>query len=116
MALVIAKKELTKKDLNKACKDYSFYIKITADIKQKIVIIGGQYHADTEKVLIEKYDSLRKDIWGGGFNLKTKKFETNALLNIKPGANESMEIIDSKSRKEFLKLVHNKLVNIENLT
>jgi len=115
MNLVVIEKNLTKKDLDKARKDYRFYIKITVDIDQKIVVIGGEYHADAEKLLHQRYGSSQRNIWGGGFNLKTKKFETIALINIKPGINTSMEIIDSRLREAFLGLVRDKLKKIKDL-
>lgn len=115
MGLPVIKETLTKKDLDKAREDYKFYIKITVDIRQKIVVLGGTYHADAEKLLLDKYNSVNKNIWGGGFNLKTKKFETNAIINIKPRINESMEIIDEKLRRAFLKLIRSKMKGIEKL-
>ncbi|NCO31886.1 hypothetical protein GW891_03710, partial [bacterium] len=89
--------------------EYSSYIKITADIVQKIIAVGGQFHADAEEVLTSKYGSVSKNIWGGGYSIKRKDFETNALLNIKPGINESSEILDSNKRNDFLNLVKEKL-------
>ena len=115
MSLVTVAENLTKEGLTKAREHYEFYIKITADIQQKIVIIGGEYHVDAEKLLLEKYNSQQKNIWGGGYNLGTKKFETNAIINIRPGTNESMEIIDPKTRSAFLELIQSKLQGLESL-
>lgn len=112
MAIVIVGK-LTKEDIGKAREDYSGYIKITVDIRRRIVAIGGEYHADAEEVLVGKFQCQRKDIWGGGYNIKLRKFETNAVLNIKPRINDSPEIIDQKIREDFLSLVKEKLTNIE---
>ena len=115
MTLIVVKENLTEKDLNKAREHYEFYIKITADLKQKIVVIGGEYHADAEKLLLENYHSAQENIWGGGFNLKTKKFETNAVINIRTNINENMEILDPQLRKEFLDLVHKRFKGIDKL-
>src|SRR3989304_8342580 len=109
MSIIVIKGSLTSKDVAAAREDYEFYIKITADIENEIVVIGGEYHADAEKLLIEKYNSLSKNIWGGGFNFKIKSFETNAIINLRPGVNESMEIVDSKIRKRYIDLVSQKL-------
>ena len=107
--------DLALEDVKKAREHYEFYIKVTADVEQKIVIIGGEYHVDAETLLLNKYGGRQGDIWGGGFNLRTKRFETNALINLRTGKNDSMEIIDSKAREAFLSLVKSKLQGIEDL-
>lgn len=115
MGIVIIEDELTKENLASARAHYKFYIKITADIEQKVVIIGGEYHADAEEVLIERYKSLQKNIWGGGYNLRNGKFETNAIINLRSSVNESMEILDQKIRDKFLALIKERLKNIKYL-
>ena len=115
MGVVIIDNKITRENVAIAREEYSSYIKITADIVQKIIAVGGQFHADAEEVLTSKYGSVSKNIWGGGYSIKRKDFETNALLNIKPGINESSEILDSNKRNDFLNLVKEKLSEIETL-
>jgi len=112
MSIVIVDK-LKKEDIKKARQDYSDYIKITIDIAQRIVAIGGEYHADAEEVLIENFQSKSGDIWGGGYSLILHKYETNALVNIKAGINDSTEILDPKVREIFLKIAEEKLGEIK---
>jgi len=112
MAIVVVR-ELSKSDVLKAREEYHEYIKITTDLSNKIVAIGGEYHADAEEILIKDFQCKSENIWGGGYNLKLKKFETNAILNIKPEVNDSLEIIDAKIREIFLEIVKDKLKNIE---
>ena len=111
MVVVIIKK-LTQENVSKAREEYGHYIKITVDLRQKIVAIGGEYHADAEEVLMRKFNSKRSDVWGGGYNINTNQFETNALINIRQPNNPSMEIIDPIARGSFLALVSEKLTNI----
>ena len=103
MAIVVLQQGVTKKDLAKAREEHRDYIKITADIFQNIVAIGGEYHADAEKLLLER-GSRQENIWGGGVNLETGNFETNAIINLRRG-NNSTEILDPEKRKEFLRIV-----------
>ncbi len=112
MAIIKLDDQISAEDIEKAKEEYQTYIKITLDIKQKVILIGGEYHADAEIILQEKYNSKQKHIWGGGYNLQTQKFETNALINLRPPENESMEIIDPKIRKKFLEIVNNKLKSL----
>ncbi len=111
MAVVIIDK-LTKNSLQRAREDYLDYIKITIDIAKEIVTIGGEYHADAEEILIKNCQSKNNDIWGGGYNINTRKFETNAVLNIKPGINDSTEIINPEIREAFFSIARKKLKNI----
>lgn len=110
MVIVVLQKSVTREDLEKAREEHKDYIKITADISQNIVAIGGEYHADAEKILLEEYGSKQKDIWGGGYNISTKKFETMAIINIRQNPeNQSMEIINPEIRKKFLDTIKEKL-------
>jgi len=114
MGVVIIRDNLTKEDFEKAKVHYKSYIKITIDIVQKIVALGGEYHADAEAELVKLYRSKHGDIWGGGYNFKKKVFETNAIVNIKPNhGNHSLEITDSNTKDEFLNLAKKMLNNIE---
>ena len=112
MGIVVIEK-LTGKDVEKAREEYTNYIKITVDISKEIVAIGGEYHADAEEILVKDFQSENKNIWGGGYNVKLRKFETNAVLNIKPLVNDSTEIINQKTRENFLNLTREKLEGIE---
>lgn len=111
--IVVVVNDLTKTDILKAREDYQEYIKITVDVEKKIVAIGGEYHADAEAKLTETYQSKNSDIWGGGYNVALRKYETNAMINIKPAVNDSPDILDPAIRKKFLDLVKEKLAGLE---
>lgn len=115
MAIVVLQGKPTKENIRIARQEYPNYIKITADLLQEIVLIGGEYHADSEKILIEKYGSKQMNIWGGGYNITLKKFETNAIVNIRQPINDSTDIIIPEIRNSFLKLVEKRLFNIQSL-
>ncbi|MDP2874163.1 MAG: DUF5674 family protein [bacterium] len=112
MALVLIKGHLSREDITKAREDYQTYLKIAADLRQELVVIGGFYHAEAEKLLLDEYASHQDDLWGGGYDLKSGRFETNAIINIRPGKNDSPEILDPEIRNKFLKLAKEKLVNL----
>lgn len=100
--IIILTKKATSKDLKKASLDYKTYIKITLDIEKETVAIGGEYHADAEKLLLAQ-GCLQKNIWGGGLDMQSKEIQFSALINIR-STNSSMEILDEKIRKKFLKI------------
>jgi len=108
MSVVLIQNRLTKEQFEKAKKDYFTYIKITIDINKKLVAVGGEYHADAEKVILEN-DGDQQNVWGGGVNLETGEFETNAVINIKPGVNPSLDILNPEVREAFLSIVKESL-------
>ena len=115
MVIVVIGDKPSREDIKRAREEYTEYIKITADIEQEIVAIGGEYHADAEQILAEKYGSLNANVWGGGYTITQDRFEVNALLNIKPGKNESADILDPQVRNWFLETVRAKLGEIKSL-
>lgn len=100
-----ADKPLSLKEITDINKEYGDYVKITADIEKKQIVIGCELHADGEKILFEK-ESVQDNIWGGGINLKDKIIDTTAVLNIRPRVgNDSMEILDTQRREKFVNIV-----------
>lgn len=67
--------------------------------------MGGEWHADAEKVLRAK-GAKGNSTWGGGIDMDTKTIETIALINLRPNlGNNSQEILDKKIRNKFVKIV-----------
>jgi hypothetical protein len=105
MSVVLLKGIVNPTDLKKASEDYGDYIKVVVDVESGLVAIGGEWHADAEKVLIGE-GSRSKNIWGGGIDIKTKNIETVALINLKSEFdNNSQEILDPKIRNRFISIV-----------
>lgn len=81
------------------------YAKITADITRQKLVIGSEYHADGEEILLKK-GSSQKNIWGGGINFEKKEIDTIAFLNLRPtSGNLSMDILDPERREKFISIV-----------
>ena len=108
MSTVLIRDKVNKDNLNQAKKDYGDYIKLVVDIKTKLMTIGGEWHADGEKLLIAD-GSRQSDLWGGGINLKNNKIDYTALINIRGQTNPSHVIMDVKIREEFDKIIQEKL-------
>lgn len=107
MVILLADK-VTSEQIKLAAEDYfDEYIKIVVDIETGAVTIGGEWHADGEKKLLEN-GSKQADLWGGGWDLKTKQINYSAMTNIKPLINSSHVIGDSKIKELFDKFVENK--------
>ncbi len=101
----IIEKELSLEELVSLRKKYGDYVKLTVDLKNEKVVAGISLHTDGEKILLEK-GGKRDNIWGGGIDFLTKKVSMAAVLNVRPRlGNDSLEILDSKKREKFQKIV-----------
>lgn len=109
MGVVIIKSKVRLQDLEIAKQDYGDYIKIVLDIKSRVMAIGGEWHADAERQLLET-GSLQSNLWGGGIDLVSKSIDFNSLINIRPGFNNSQEILDAKIRSIFEQIVKEKFI------
>jgi hypothetical protein len=98
-------KKLTKEEITGLRKKYGDYIKLTIDVENEWVVVGGELHADGEKILLER-GSRQDNIWGGGINFTDKIIDTTAVLNIRPRLNnDNLEILDAEIRKKFHAIV-----------
>lgn len=97
---------------NLALETYKEMIKGVVDIRQGIIALGGELHADAEAVLL-KQGSRQEDLWG--FNIYPEKsfeerIEYSSLINIRPAQGyRSMEIKD-EALKGKIKNIINALV------
>lgn len=108
MAVIVIENNVSKPEIKIASDDYGQYIKIVADLDSQIITIGGEWHSDGEKLLLER-GSIQKNLWGGGISLNSKKIDYTALINIRPqDNNDSMEILDATIRNKFEKIVREK--------
>ena len=87
------------------------YIKIVIDIESGAMTIGGEWHADGEKVLLAN-GSHQANLWGGGLDLKSKQINYSAMTNIKSQINRTHVIEDVKIRELFDKLVYERLSKV----
>lgn len=92
---------LTLEDLNQfKGNPFESMIKYVVDIKNEVLAIGGEMHADAEKILLEQ-GSEQDDLWGANIYPweKPYKIECTSLINIRPHiGNKSMEILDENTR------------------
>ncbi len=102
--MVITKSSpFTKDEIKELQKKFDTYIKTVIDLERKICSAGSDRHFESEKLLLDK-GSRQSDIWGGGIDLETQEIDFNSFINIRPGINESNEILDEDKRKLYSKL------------
>lgn len=91
-----------------AREEYLDFVKVVADLEREIIAVGGEMHADAERVLLEN-GSRQDNLWG--FNIypykpKEQMLEYSSLINIRPRqGNRQMEIENHEIRKKISEIV-----------
>lgn len=113
MTIKIIRQKISKAELDTLAKDsFVDMVKGVADIRQKILALGGELHADAEEILLHE-GSQQEDLWG--FNIfvdksQSDRIEYTSLINIRPRQNNlDREVKDLKLR-ETMKTIINTLV------
>ena len=102
--IVVTDRRLDPVELGRLVRDgFGDMVKFVADIRRRVVAVGGQLHADAESLLLEE-GSAQEDLWGGNYypgRGRAGCVEYTALVNIRPAqGNRGMEIQDQTVRAE----------------
>jgi len=99
--------------LSKHNRFFKTMIKAVVDVKQSLMAVDAELHADLENLLLSERASDQKDLWGINLflnKLKKQWIEYTALINIRPSAdNRSMEVEDPHLR-ELIRSIIEKLI------
>ena len=88
-------------------------IKAVVDVRQGIMAVGGELHADEEVLLSENRESLRADTWG--INLYPAEtgdgfIEFDSMVNIKPAHGNRSRGVEDMAVQEKIREIVGKLV------
>ena len=113
MPIKIVRDPITRGEVEKVAKEfYEDLLKGVADIHRGILALGGEMHADAEKVLLED-GSEQKNLWGFNILLDKKKEESlvyESFINIRPrDNNKSLEVQSPEIRDQIQKIVFEKI-------
>jgi hypothetical protein len=112
MKIHIIRQRATEKEIREMLEELETYIKLAVDVERCILAGGGEYHADSEEVLLED-GSRQEDLWGADWYPESKTLEFVALINIRPRqGNRGMEIEDPKLRTKIETIVR-RLLEVE---
>lgn len=85
------------------------FTKAVIDIRNEVLVIGSELHADEEEFLLRK-GSEQKDLWG--INLYPEMFETedfiefDSMINIRPAqGNRSRDVENESIKKKIVDIV-----------
>ncbi|MEH2182521.1 DUF5674 family protein [Nostoc sp.] len=97
--------------LEQMLEEHKFYIKTAVDIEKRVLVGGGELHADCEKELL-KDGSRQKDIWAASFMPITGRMIFESMVNLRPRQNRSIEILDPNIRERVAQLLMEFLGNL----
>lgn len=116
MAIKIIKEPIKLNELIElANEEFGDLVKAVVDIKQVIMAIGGELHADEEVLLTERENSLRENTWGINIypkKSKNERIEFDSMINIKPVFNNrSRDVENSDIRKKIVEIVEKLIID-----
>lgn len=109
MTIKIIKKKTPMTEVERLAEEtFGEMAKGVVDITKKVMALGGELHADSEAVLLEK-GSKQRDLWGINIypqKSKEERIEFSSLINIRPTqGNRSLDIKDENLRKQIRQIV-----------
>ena len=116
MAIQVIKKSISQEELLRLAKEeFGDLVKAVVDVKQEIMAIGGELHADEEVLLTEQEDSKRENTWG--INIYPEKSENewiefDSLINLKPAFGNRSRDVENPEIKEKIRSIVKKLITI----
>ncbi len=107
--ILIQGKRIASAQLKESCDAwFQDMVKVVVDVERGMICVGGNLHADGEKILLED-GSKQSNIWGANFyprHSPEERIEYTALINIRPAQNNpSMEILDPELRRCVQRLI-----------
>ena len=111
MNMRIVKEPITSKELSEFVQEgyTGRLVKAVVDIKQGIMAVGGELHADEEVLLMGQEGTQRDDTWG--INIYPEKsnedfIEFDSMMNLKPAlGNRTRGVEDENTRKKIVEVV-----------
>ncbi len=88
------------------------FIKAVVDVRQHMIAIGGELHADEEAALLEQ-GSEQKDLWG--INLypahpKEQWIEFDSMINVRPSQGNRSRMVEDAAVQAEIRAIVQKLV------
>ena len=114
--MIIIKNSIKIEELRRiADEQFGEIVKAVVDVKQEIMAVGGELHADEEALLIEQEASKREHTWG--INLYPKKtsddwIEFDSVINLKPSFDNRSRGIDNPKIQKKIRNIVKKLVSL----
>lgn len=106
--------KISKNELGELAKErFGDMVKAVVDIELKIMVVGGELHADEEAILLEK-GSKQENLWGINIYVDkpdNERIEFDSMINIRPRQNNrSRDVLDPAIRNEITIIINSLIV------
>lgn len=105
----IIDKKISRNQLKEIAAGFGHLVKAVIDIEKKMMVVGGELHADEEALLLEK-GSQQRDLWGINLypELQGEEFiEFDSVINLRPTQNNrSRGVEDAQIRQKIIEIVN----------
>lgn len=114
MGIRIVKDSISRSELQKIADErFGDLVKAAIDVRQEILALGAELHADAETELMEKEGALREDIWG--INLypaeKGNTFvEFDSMINLKPALGNRSRGVDDETMRARIRDIMSRMI------
>lgn len=114
MGITVIKDNISKEKLAQMAREsFGDMVKAVVDVRQEIMAIGGELHADEEVLLSEQEHSKREDTWG--INLYPGKsggamIEFDSMVNLKPAYGNRSRGVEDPTIQTKIRAVVAKIV------
>lgn len=85
-------------------------VKAVVDIEKRVMVVGGELHADEENHLLE-FGSQQENLWGINIYPQKEKdewIEFDSMINIRPSqGNRSRNVENREIQKKIIDIVQN---------
>lgn len=113
---IITKKVPIEQIQNVAKELFGIMAKAVVDVEQEIIAVGGEFHADAEKILLEN-GSNQANLWGINLYPFTEKIndfiEYHSLINLRPNQDNRSMMVENSLLRENIKNTVFKLIKID---
>jgi hypothetical protein len=109
--ILLLRDRATPLQLELMLRSHKFYIKTAVDLERRVLVGGGDLHADCEEKLLDD-GSRQQDIWAASFMPLTGKIIYESMVNLRPRQNRKMEILDPNIRERVAQIIIEFLGNI----
>jgi len=110
----VIREPITIDELKKIAEErFGDLVKGVIDVRQEIIAVGGELHADEEVFLTEHCESKREDVWGINLypDMTGEDFvEFDSMINLKPAFGNRSRGVESKDIQEKIRKIVTRLV------
>lgn len=91
---------------------YADFVKAVVDVSRRVIVVGGELHADDEGILIDR-GSRQEDLWG--INLYPSEdqadwIEFDSMINIRPRQGNRSRGVEDRATRQLIREIVDSLV------